>query len=60
MIELTGRVEDAMHVRRVALVLSERATRTAKELLHRHRLRQIPRLIHIRAFEDGAVVRQQL
>ena len=27
-------------------------------LLHRHRLRQIPRLVHVRAFEHGDVVGQ--
>ena len=29
-------------------------------LLHRHALRQIPRLIHIRGAADGDVIRQQL
>ena len=31
-----------------------------RDLLHRHRLRQVPRLIDIRPLENGAVIRQQL
>ena len=37
-----------------------RSRSTLHASLHRHALRQIPRLIHIRAAADGDVVRQQL